>query len=602
MWVKLSREQVVHPCIGFATPASAPFAPKHYRYPPKIKEQMQKEIDQLLKGDIIVKSTTPWLSPLWIVPKKTVDQSGNKKWRLVTDFRQLNEMTEGYCHPIPLTMDILERLASANYISCIDLRSGFYQIVMDEDSAYKTGFAEPDGVYQYKRMGMGLKCAPGIFSRAMSLALAGLQGTELEIYLDDVMVHGETLEEHNGRFKRMIDIFAKANMSIEPSNCQMLKKEAKVLGHIVGNGEIKPDPTKIEATRDYPAPTNAKKVKQFLGLTGYYRRFIKGYATIARPLQKLLRKTEKFIWGEEQEKAFKDLVHRLCDYPVLNTPNFSKPFILTTDASDYAIGAILGQGEVGKDHACAYASRCLKSAELRYPTYDKELLAVVYGKEQFYYYLWGRKFTVVTDHQALVHFSKTRKPDLRFNRLKAELRGYEFDIVYRRGLVNSNVDALSGNFSIHHSSRPVEMTSKRYGFCPRKQNSEMSTVPTFLQVSTTRIYAFISGMITPRRWLKLLKRKTSRSVKGRHHLAAKVRLLGERRLGRRHVRLPMLLLLSSSSSSMSKMAAQALTRGAWESAPTASRPHETKAVVKMADDEKRCALMMNGNDDQAARR
>ncbi|CAB0042196.1 unnamed protein product [Trichogramma brassicae] len=139
------------------------FAPKHYRYPPKIKEQMQKEIDKLLKGDIIVKSTTPWLSPLWIVPKKTVDQSGNKKWRLVTDFRQLNEMTEGYCHPIPLTVDILERLASANYISCIDLRSGFHQIAMDEDSAYKTGFAGPDGVYQYKRMGMGLKCAPGIF-------------------------------------------------------------------------------------------------------------------------------------------------------------------------------------------------------------------------------------------------------------------------------------------------------------------------------------------------------------------------------------------------------------------------------------------------------
>ncbi|CAB0042173.1 unnamed protein product [Trichogramma brassicae] len=153
----------------------------------------------------------------------------------------------------------------------------------------------------------------------------------------------------------MIDRFAKANMSIEPSKCQMLKKEAKVLGHIVGNGEIKPDPTKIEAMRDYPAPTNAKKVKQFLGLTGYYRRFIKGYATIARPLQKLLRKTEKFVWGEEQEKAFKDLVHRLCDYPVLKTPDFSKPFILTTDASDYAIGAILGQGEVGKDHACAYA-------------------------------------------------------------------------------------------------------------------------------------------------------------------------------------------------------------------------------------------------------
>uniref|UniRef100_A0ABD2WYX2 RNA-directed DNA polymerase n=1 Tax=Trichogramma kaykai TaxID=54128 RepID=A0ABD2WYX2_9HYME len=371
-----------------------------------------------------------------------------------------------------MTVDILKRLASANYISCIDLRSGFHQIVMDEDSAYKTGFAGPDGVYQYKRMRMGLKCAPGIFSRAMSLALAGLQGTELEIYFDDVMVHGETLEEHNGRFKRMIDRFEKANMSIEPSKCQMLKKEAKVLGHIVGNGEIKPDPTKIEAMLDYPAPTNPKKVKQFLGLIGYYRRFIKGYATIAPPLQKLLRKTEKFVWGEEQQKAFKDLVDRLCDYPVLKTPDFSKPFILTTDASDYAIGAILGQGEVGKDHACAYASRCLKSAELRYPTYDKELLAVVYGKEQFYYYLWGRKFTVVTDHQALIHFSKTRKPDLRFNRLKAELRGYEFDIVYRRGLVNSNVDALSRNPVIREGDDITELPRAQLYELADKQEEE----------------------------------------------------------------------------------------------------------------------------------
>ncbi|CAB0029509.1 unnamed protein product, partial [Trichogramma brassicae] len=184
----------------------------------------------------------------------------------------------------------MERLAKATYISCIDLRSGFYQIAMDPASAHKTGFAGPNGVYEYKRMPMGISSAPSIFTRAMNLALAGLQ-----------------------------------------------------------------------------------------------------------------------------------------------------------DASDYAIGAILGQGEIGSDYACAYASRCLKSAELRYPTYDKELLAVVFGKEQFYYYLWGRKFTVVTDHQPLVHFHKTKKPELRFNRLKAELRGYEFSIVYRRGRVNNNVDALSRN-------------------------------------------------------------------------------------------------------------------------------------------------------------
>ncbi|CAB0037858.1 unnamed protein product [Trichogramma brassicae] len=317
---------------------------------------------------------------------------------------RLNEITEGYCYPLTLTVDILERLATANYISCVDLRSGFHQIAMDKDSAYKTGFMGPNGVYQFRRMSMGLKSGPSVFSRAMSLALVELQGTELEIYLDDVMVHGETIEEHNKRFIRMMNRFKAANMSIEPAKCQMLKREAKVLGHIVGNGEIRMDPENISAMKDFPAPTNAKKLKQFLGLAGYYRKFIKNYASIARPLRKFLKKTVQFKWTDEQSQAFADLKARMCEYPVLRAPDMSKQFILTTDASEFAVSAILGQGDIGSDYVCAYASRGLKSAELRYATYDKELLAVVY-----------------------------------------ELRGYDFDIVYRKGLVNANADALSRN-------------------------------------------------------------------------------------------------------------------------------------------------------------
>uniref|UniRef100_A0ABD2W594 RNA-directed DNA polymerase n=1 Tax=Trichogramma kaykai TaxID=54128 RepID=A0ABD2W594_9HYME len=335
---------------SITTTTEKPITPKYYRYPPKIKEVIQKEIDKLIKNDIIAPSNTPWLSPLWVVPKKTFDADGNKKWRLVTDFRQLNEITEGYCYPLPLTVDILERLAAANYISCVDLRSGFHQIAMDESSAHKTGFMGPNGVYQFRSMSMGLKSGPSVFSRAMSLALAGLQGTELEIYLDDVMVHGESIEEHNVRFMRMMDRFKAANMSIEPAKCQMLKREAKVLGHRVGRGEISMDPEKISAMKNFPVPTDAKKMKQFLGLTGYYRKFIKNYAAIARPLQNLLKKTVKFEWRDEHTQAFEELKARMCEYPVLRAPNMSKPFILTTDASEFAISAILGQGDIGSDY------------------------------------------------------------------------------------------------------------------------------------------------------------------------------------------------------------------------------------------------------------
>uniref|UniRef100_A0ABD2WDM0 RNA-directed DNA polymerase n=1 Tax=Trichogramma kaykai TaxID=54128 RepID=A0ABD2WDM0_9HYME len=470
------------------TTTEVPFTPKFYRYPLKIKAVIQKEIDKMIKNDIIEPSNTPWLSLLWAVPKKTLDANGNKKWRLVTDFRQLNEITEGYYHPLPLTVDILERLASARYISCVNLRNGFHQIAMDEKSAHKTGFAGPNGVYQFKRLAMGMKAGPSVFSRAMSLALAGLHGTELEIYLDDVMVHGETIDEHNTRFKRMLDRFKAVNMSIEPMKCQMLKKEARVLGHIVGAGQIKMDTEKIAAMRDYPVPTDRKKLKQFLGLTGYYRKFIKNYASIARPLQQLLGKTIKYEWSEAQKHAFEELKKRMCDFPVLRAPDMSQPLILTTDASEFAVFAILGQGKVGSDYVCAYASHCLTGAELRYATYDKELLAIAFDEEQFYYYLWGRKFTVLTDHQALVHFHKTKKPDLRFNRLKAELRGYDFDIVYRRGLVNANADVLSRNPVVKSMENPGDMSKQQLFELADRQEKENNELPAEIDHPPGRIW------------------------------------------------------------------------------------------------------------------
>jgi hypothetical protein len=322
---------------------------------------------------------------------------------------------------------------------------GFFQIKMDPESAHLTASTGPRGSFQYKRMAMGLKESPITFMKAMDLAIAGLSRDEMEIYLDDIMVFSEILKEHIIRLERVLRKLAEVNLTIEPKKCQFLKHEARILGHIAGNKEIKMNTEKIKEVMEYPRVTTARKIKQFLGFTSYYRKFIEGYSKIAFPLLEILRGEKTFSWGKEQEETFEILKEKLCSAPILAAPNLSEEFIVITDASDYAIGTILSQGKIGQDKPYAYASRCLKGSELRYPTYDKELLAIVFAKEQFRHYLYGRKFTVVTDHEPLKHFNTSKHLDLRFNRLKAALRGYEFEIIYKQGKKNTNVYALSRN-------------------------------------------------------------------------------------------------------------------------------------------------------------
>ena len=388
---------------------------------------MQRQIAQYLEAGIIRPSESPYALMIWVVPKKS-GKNGEKRWRMVTDFRQLNEVTVDNSYPPPLTTDIIESVASAKYITAIDLKTGFFQIPMEPEDAQKTAFAGPYGHYEYTRMGMGLRNARATFQALMDLVVSGLQGVELYVYLDDIIVFAADLEEHGKRFRRLMKKLDQANLTIERSKYQFLQKEDSFLGHIAGNGKIRPDPKKIEAVRNFPVPTSKKKIKQFLDLAGYYRRFVKDFAKIAWLLSKILRDRDnkikqEFEWKEEQQLAFDKLREALCNEPVLMAPDMTKEFIVTTDASDFALGAILGQREIGKDHACIYGSRCLRGPELRYSTYDRELLAIVFTKDQFRPFLYGRKFTVITDHEPLKPFHKTKKPDLRFNRLKAELCG-----------------------------------------------------------------------------------------------------------------------------------------------------------------------------------
>jgi hypothetical protein len=220
-------------------------------------------------GDIIEPAALLYCSPTWIVPKHA-DKDGNKRWRLVTDLRQVNEITLGSCHAPPFASDIIDKLGASNYISIMDLKIGFFQIRMDPESAHLTTSTGPRRSFQYRRMAVSLKESPITFMKAMELLMAGLSRDEMEIYLDDIMVFSETLEEYIIRLKRVLRKLAETNLNIEPKKCQFLKHEARLLGHIAVNGEIKMNPEKIKAVIEYPRPTMARKIKQFLGLTSYY--------------------------------------------------------------------------------------------------------------------------------------------------------------------------------------------------------------------------------------------------------------------------------------------------------------------------------------------
>lgn len=247
------------------------------------------------------------------------------------------------------------------------------------------------------------------------------------------------------KFNELANRLRKANLKLQPDKCEFLRQEVCYLGHIIINEGLRPDPKKIVAVKEFPTPKTARNVKQFLGLAGYYRRFIPNFSKTARSLTELLKKDRDFRWNTDQENAFVRLRDMLCEEPILQYPDFTKPFVLTTDASATAIGGILSQGEIGKDLPIAYASRLLNSAEQNYSTIEKELLAIVYCVNHFRSYLFGHKFTLVTDHRPLVWLHSVQDPTSRLVRWRLKLAEYEYNIIYKAGKINANADALSRN-------------------------------------------------------------------------------------------------------------------------------------------------------------
>ena len=415
-----------------------PIRQRARRVPPARRREAEKLLDDMLNNNIIQPSSSPWASPVVLVQKK------DGSLRFCIDYRKVNAVTRKDAYPLPRVDDSLDTLASCKWFSTLDLLSGYWQVEVDEKDREKTAFITNEGLFEFTKMPFGLCNAPATFQRLMDLILAGLQWKNCLVYLDDILIIGRTFKEHLDNLGLVFNRLREAGLKLKPSKCFVCQKQVKYLGHVVSPDGIATDMTKTEKVANWPIPTHRREVQQFLGLVSYYRRFIKSFATLAKPLYRLTEKTTTFKWNEECQKAFDELKTCLITAPILAFPDYCKPFILDTDASDTGIGAVLSQtDENGRERVISYASRTLSKPERRYCVTRKELLSVITFIRHFRPFLLGSNFTLRTDHGSLTWLSNFRQPEGQLARWIEKLQEYNFSIVHRPGRKHGNADALS---------------------------------------------------------------------------------------------------------------------------------------------------------------
>ena len=395
----------------------------------------------MLREGIIEESDSGWSSPVVLVKKK-----GSDTPRFCVDFRALNQVTRKDAYALANIQDCLDTLKGAQYFATMDLASGFWQISLAPAHRYKTGFLTRKGLYQFKCLAFGLCNGPLSFQRLMEQVLRGLQWTTCLVYLDDVVVWGSSFQETRDRLQEVFDRFRSDGLRLKASKCHFFQTEVVYLGHVISRDGVACDHEKIAAVRDWPVPRTPKQVRSFLGLAGYYRRFLVGFSSLAAPLTRLTKKNEPFRWTAECQTAFDALKQGLTSAPVLSYPSedHSDLFILDTDASDTAIGCVLSQKQDEVEKVIAYGSKMLSASQRSYCVTYRELLAVVEFVRHYKHYLLGRRFLLRTDHSSLrwlLGFKDSGEGLI--GRWLARLALYDFDIEHRAGTAHGNADALS---------------------------------------------------------------------------------------------------------------------------------------------------------------
>ncbi|KAI4897785.1 hypothetical protein NFI96_003241 [Prochilodus magdalenae] len=427
---------VQHIDTGDARPINLP----PYCTSPLKKKLIEEQIQSMLEDGIIEPASGPWSAPVVIVPKPSGEA------RFCVDYRGLNQVTVKDRYPLPRVDESLDFLARGKFISTLDMARGYWQVGVEKGSRAKTAFVSHCGLFQFRVLPFGLCNAPATFQRVMNTVLAGLIYKCCAVYLDDIVIASPTFEQHLLDLREVFLRLEKAGLTLKPGKCQFCRKELKFLGYKVSPDGILPDSDKIDAVLKFPVPTDVKQVRQFLGLTSYYRRFIHNYAQFAEPLFALTRHDTPFMWDRECQEAMDYLKTRLTSAPILNFPDFDRPFSLHTDACDMGLGAALMQrDEVGREVAIAYASRTLHRSERPYSTTEKECLGVIWALEHFRPYIEGLPVTVYTDHSSLTWLMSRPNPSGRLARWCLRLQDFDVRFVHKPGLKNTVPDALSRN-------------------------------------------------------------------------------------------------------------------------------------------------------------
>ncbi|KAJ0661910.1 putative nucleotidyltransferase, Ribonuclease H [Helianthus annuus] len=422
-------------------PGAEPISKAPYRMAPLELQELKEQLQELLDRGFIRPSVSPWGAPVLFVKKK------DGSMRLCIDYRELNRVTVRNRYPLPRIDDLFDQLHGARYFSKIDLRSRYHQLRVRSEDIPKTAFRTRYGHYEFLVMPFGLTNAPAVFMDLMNRVFHDYLDKCVVVFIDDILVYSKSKEEHEEDLRVVLGILREKKLYAKLSKCEFWLERVTFLGHVVSANGIEVDPCKVEAITNWPKPNTVTEVRSFLGLAGYYRRFVEGFSSLALPLTQLVRKGVKFEWNKEREKCFEELKKRLVTAPILAVPEGTGGFQIYSDASKKGLGCVLMQNK----KVIAYASRQLKPYEVNYPTHDLELAAVVFALKIWRHYLYGETCDIFTDHKSLKYIFTQKELNMRQRRWLELLKDYDARIQYHPGKANVVADALSrksaGNIS-----------------------------------------------------------------------------------------------------------------------------------------------------------
>lgn len=409
-----------------------------YRMHPAKVKILEEEVKEMLKLGVIERSHSDYSSPVVMIPKPDNTQ------RVCIDFRKLNALTKPDSFPIPRVDELIDRVSNSVYLTKIDLRKGYYQCPLTDRARPLTAFVTPFGLYQFRMMPFGLRNAPATFQRLMATVTEGM--TNCACYIDDLCLYNNDWKSHIQNLREILTRLRSAGLTINLPKCEFGKARITYLGHTVGQGQVLPKEANVKAISNFDRPKSKREVKRFLGMTGFYRKFVQNFSTVAAPLTNLLKKNEKMVWSVRCQEAFEKLKAVLKNSPVLKAPDFEQPFCITTDASDIGAGSVLMQKDDSEvECPVAYFSRKFSPCQKNYSTIEKECLALVWAVQQFQVYIGSTPTIVYTDHNPLVFLDKAKGSNQRILRWSLYLQQFTLYIKHISGKSNVLADALSRN-------------------------------------------------------------------------------------------------------------------------------------------------------------